>query len=172
MTIEADFIQLKQDSALIDLVELNATGIGGTTYRGCNDAPKGTALVFGGVSYSGMPIRIEGIESSLTQAAGRATLTVSNILKTLQGTVIALKGFAGAEVTIKRTYAKYLDGGATPDPNQYILYNFIVRRVSSMQASTIVFELGSYLDQLNTMLPKEQMTRDRFPGLGRQRGLY
>ena len=172
MTIEAEFTKLRQDSPLVTLVEIDATSLGGTIYRGSNDAPKGSNLVFGGVSYGGIPIEISGLDTNLNEASGRPTLTVSNVMKTLQGTVIALKGFAGATVTIKKTYAKFLDGASHEDPSQFVEYRYLIRSVTSMTNTTIVFELSSFLDQLNTMLPKEQMTRDRFPGLGRQKGLY
>ena len=82
----------------------------------------------------------------------------------------------GAKFTRIRTLARYIDaanftGGTnpfgTPDPSSKLpdeIY-FIDRKLSENR-DTVEFELVSELDLLNLRLPRRQVTKDIFPGVG------
>ena len=139
-------------------------------------------LVWEGNTYQRFPVKAEGFEFTGKGQIPRPKFTVSNAL----GTITALMALVnqttpgndltGAKFTRIRTLARYIDaanftGGTnpfgTPDPSSKLpdeIY-FIDRKLSENR-DTVEFELVSELDLLNLRLPRRQVTKDIFPGVG------
>jgi lambda family phage minor tail protein L len=77
---------------------------------------------------------------------------------------LRLQNLIGAKVTRVRTFAHYLDDGATPDPSQTLpLDIFIVRRRASLDFERITWELRVASDIENATLPRRRATSNYCP---------
>ena len=187
MAIPVSELQKINPSSLIELftVTLDSSLHGATTvYRfhaGSNMNSSGE-LIWDGNSYQRFPVKAEGFEFTGKGQIPRPKFTVSNAL----GTITALMALVnqttsgndltGAKFTRIRTLARYIDaanftGGTnpfgTPDTSSKLpdeIY-FIYRKLSENR-DFVEFELVSELDLLNLRLPRRQVTRDLFPGVG------
>ena len=187
MAIPVSELQKINPSSLIELftVTLDSSLHGATTvYRfhdGSNMNSSGE-LIWDGNSYQRFPVKAEGFEFTGKGQIPRPKFTVSNAL----GTITALMALvnqttpgndlAGAKFTRIRTLARYIDaanftGGTnpfgTPDTSSKLpdeIY-FIDRKLSENR-DFVEFELVSELDLLNLRLPRRQVTKDIFPGVG------
>lgn len=187
MAIPVSELQKINPSSLIELftVTLDSSLHGATTvYRfhdGSNMNSSGE-LVWDGNSYQRFPVKAEGFEFTGKGQIPRPKFTVSNAL----GTITALMALVnqttpgndltGAKFTRIRTLARYIDaanftGGTnpfgTPDTSSKLpdeIY-FIDRKLSENR-DFVEFELVSELDLLNLRLPRRQVTKDIFPGVG------
>ena len=187
MAIPVSELQKINPSSLIELftVTLDSSLHGATTvYRfhaGSNMNSSGE-LIWDGNSYQRFPVKAEGFEFTGKGQIPRPKFTVSNAL----GTITALMALVnqttsgndltGAKFTRIRTLARYIDaanftGGTnpfgTPDTSSKLpdeIY-FIDRKLSE-NIDFVEFELVSELDLLNLRLPRRQVTRDLFPGVG------
>ena len=187
MAIPVSELQKINPSSLIELftVTLDSSLHGATTvYRfhdGSNMNSSGE-LVWEGNTYQRFPVKAEGFEFTGKGQIPRPKFTVSNAL----GTITALMALVnqttpgndltGAKFTRIRTLARYIDAAnftsgtnpfGTPDPSSKLpdeIY-FIDRKLSENR-DTVEFELVSELDLLNLRLPRRQVTKDIFPGVG------
>ena len=187
MPIPVSELQKINPSSLIELftVTLDSSLHGATTvYRfhdGSNMNSSGE-LIWDGNSYQRFPVKAEGFEFTGKGQIPRPKFTVSNAL----GTITALMALVnqttpgndltGAKFTRIRTLARYIDaanftGGTnpfgTPDTSSKLpdeIY-FIDRKLSENR-NFVEFELVSELDLLNLRLPRRQVTKDIFPGVG------
>ena len=187
MAIPVSELQKINPSSLIELftVTLDSSLHGATTvYRfhdGSNMNSSGE-LVWEGNTYQRFPVKAEGFEFTGKGQIPRPKFTVSNAL----GTITALMALVnqttpgndlpGAKFTRIRTLARYIYAAnftsgtnpfGTPDPSSKLpdeIY-FIDRKLSENR-DTVEFELVSELDLLNLRLPRRQVTKDIFPGVG------
>ena len=187
MAIPVSELQKINPSSLIELftVTLDSSLHGATTvYRfhdGSNMNSSGE-LVWEGNTYQRFPVKAEGFEFTGKGQIPRPKFTVSNAL----GTITALMALVnqttpgndltGAKFTRIRTLARYIDAAnftagtnpfGTPDTSSKLpdeIY-FIDRKLSENR-DTVEFELVSELDLLNLRLPRRQVTKDIFPGVG------
>ena len=187
MPIPVSELQKINPSSLIELftVTLDSSLHGATTvYRfhdGSNMNSSGE-LIWDGNSYQRFPVKAEGFQFTGKGQIPRPKFTVSNAL----GTITALMALVnqttpgndltGAKFTRIRTLARYIDAAnftsgtnpfGTPDTSSKLpdeIY-FIDRKLSENR-DFVEFELVSELDLLNLRLPRRQITRDLFPGVG------
>jgi phage-related protein len=102
-------------TAIIELfqLELNANqhGVNQTYYfHNGTKQNSGNNLVFGGTTYTALPIEADGFAYSGQGSLPRPTLRVSNILSTITALLATLpNGLEGAKVTRLRTLARYID---------------------------------------------------------------
>lgn len=166
----ADLQERHQSSALVELFTLDCTPLGGGVYNFTN-TPASSPVLFGGVSFTPIPIKSEGWDFTSTGAPPKPTLTVSNVARTLLTDVISLGDLVGAKVTRVRTFAKYLDAGATPDSSKYIGPEvYIVEQKTGHNNEFIQWQLTSILDRLGMKLPRRQVLKDKgFPGVSKTR---
>ena len=187
MAIPVSELQKINPSSLIELftVTLDSSLHGATTvYRfhdGSNMNSSGE-LVWEGNTYQRFPVKAEGFEFTGKGQIPRPKFTVSNALGTITALIALVNqttpgnDFTGSKFTRIRTFARYIDaanftGGTnpfgTPDPSSKLpdeIY-FIDRKLSENR-DTVEFELVSELDLLNLRLPRRQVTKDIFPGVG------
>ena len=187
MAIPVSELQKINPSSLIELftVTLDSSLHGATTVYRFHDGSNmnsSAELIWDSNSYQRFPVKAEGFEFTGKGQIPRPKFTVSNAL----GTITALMALVnqttagndltGAKFTRIRTLARYIDaanftGGTnpfgTPDTSSKLpdeIY-FIDRKLSENR-DFVEFELVSELDLLNLRLPRRQITRDLFPGVG------
>jgi len=170
MTIDLNSLNI--DSSIIELFSMDLNPIGvAAVYRFTPYFADGGTVAFGGSTYTSLPITSEGWEVSANGTQPRPTLTLSNIIKTLENEVILYSDLVGAKVTRYRTLKKYLDGEAFADSNKFLAPDvFDIEQKIAHNKEVIQWQLSSVLDRFGTKLPRRQITRDNFPGVGRQRG--
>lgn len=150
--------------AYIELFDIDCTSINGIVYRFTpNVNNNGTPVQFGGDTYTPYPIEITGYSATSDEAPARPTLNISNINKLFGMLSFTLQDIIGAKVTYYRTFETYLNQSnkvsAAP-------LKFTIARKTAHNLSVLSFELRSPLDADRAMLPKRQMLKKDFPGLG------
>jgi lambda family phage minor tail protein L len=156
-------------SAIIELFELhldNSLHGSSDVYRfhaGANAAVTGN-VVFGGNTYTRIPIKADGFEFTNTGTLPRPTLTISNLdgtmttLLLLVNTTTAGNDLGGAEVRRIRTLKKFLDGETAADPNaKFPDERWYVDRKANESRDSVTFELASKFDLAGQKLPKRQV---------------
>jgi len=156
-------IQTLDPGAVLELFVVDLTTLGGTVYyfhAGTNNL--GASVVWQGVTYQPWPVKVDGLEFSGKGVLPRPTISVSNVTGTMGAQVRAYQDLVGADVTVKRCFAKHLDavnfpGGVNPTadptahwPDEY----FEVEQKVSESSDVISFQLASSLDAEGVKLPR------------------
>ena len=172
MGIKAD-IQTLEPGSLVELFEVDSTGIGGEFHRfhgyGVGD------ITWQGQVYSPWPILAEGFEMSGDSKQPTPTLTLANLEGFLSSLVIYFDDMVGTKVIRHRTLAKYLDGQPTADPDEELPPDiWYVERKIAEDNEMVQFELASALDFQGQQLPKRQIIANTCSWLtiGGYRGPY
>ena len=186
MAIPTSELQKINPSAIIELFELQLiASIHGSDqlfrwHSGTNQTDNGE-IVWQSNSYARMPIEAEGFEFTGKGQIPRPTLTVSNVLSTLTTLIASVNVFTpandlnGAKLTRIRTTADNIDavnfsGGTnpfgTPSSNKFPDEIFFLDRKIIENRQVIQYELVSALDLQNVRVPKRQITRKDFDGVG------
>lgn len=172
MTIETEIHKQHQSSPLVELFTLDCSSIGGLTYRFTNHFAESGSVAFNGLTYTSLPIAATGYELTTSGTQPRPTLTVSNVTSVLLNAVITLGDIVGCKVSRIRTYEKFLDGQPTTDTTQYLGPDvYFIEQKSSHTKTAITWQLASSLDRLGTMLPRRQVLKSEFPGIGMANGI-
>jgi lambda family phage minor tail protein L len=152
-------IQKLMPGQLVELYTLDLSPIGqATTYNFCNGTMDDGAMVaFGGVDYTPLPVEAEGWEQTGEGKLPRPRIRISNITGVLQASVIANNDLVGCELTRRRTFYQYLDGGSSPDSSAYFPDDvYIVDRKTKQSKLIIEWELVASLDIENIQIPRKQ----------------
>lgn len=120
-------------------------------------------VTFGGEIYVPFPIQITGIGFSSEGAPPRPTLSVANINKYIGALAFKYSDIIGANVIYTRTFSPYL--GLNSKISLPPLKFFIAKKISHNKMG-ISFELRDFRDKERAFLPKRQMLKRDFPGLG------
>lgn len=118
---------------------------------------------WGGNDYTPFPVAISGISQSSDGAPARPTLSIANIDKTIGQLAFLYNDIVGAKVTYIRTFEPYLN---TNSRISLPPLKFFISKKSSHTRTGLSFELRSPLDKERAFLPKRQMLKAEFPGLG------
>lgn len=120
-------------------------------------------ISFGGQSYLPFPIQITGIAMASDGAPPRPQIAVANITKQIGALAFQYSDIIGATVTYTRTFATYLNTAnkISLPPLKY----FIAKKISHNK-NGLSFELRDFRDKERAFLPKRQMLKKDFPGLG------
>lgn len=111
MTFPAADIQTLTPGTVVELFELDATGLGGVVNRfHPGVAPGGSDVVWQGNTYYRMPIQGSGWAMSSKGALPRPKVRVSALGGAIGSLVRSYDDLVGAKFTRKRTLLKYLDG--------------------------------------------------------------
>jgi lambda family phage minor tail protein L len=164
MSIEQE-VQQPVVSAFIELFQLDIQTETLTSYYYTPMTNGASSVQWNGQTYLPFPINIENISMSSEGAPTRPTLTIANILPgRLFGTLAFLYGdLVGNKITYTRTFANYL--GISSDVCLKPLRYTIAKKIGHNKLN-IVFELRSPFDRERNYLPKRQMLKKDFPGLG------
>lgn len=162
MTIASDVQKLSLD-AIVELYELDCTGLGGEIHRFSREPVGGIVPEYGGKMYVPAEFKAEGFELTADGGLPRPTISFSNVNLAMQALVNQLGSLQGALVRRTKTFAKHLDGGPEPDTGQhYPIETYLVSRCVAHQKQYIEWELTSPLDQ-QIQLPRRQVLRDICP---------
>lgn len=159
-TIALDTVKLQQ-SAPVELYVLDATPLGGATYRFAPQTNElGQAIVWQGLSYEPFPIQATGFEARASGVFPRPKLACSNVLGSLGALIRAHDNLRGARVTRKRTLARYLDavnfGAGNPGADPLAEFPdelWLIDHCTGRNRLAIGWELANPMDVLNVMLP-------------------
>jgi len=185
MAIPVSELQKINPSSIIELfsIQLDAPLHGNNNiYRfhaGVNES--NSDIIWQGNTYQRFPVKAEGFEYTGTGQIPRPTFTVSNFLSTITALMTAVNfvtpgnDLNGAKFTRIRTMAKFLDAAnfttntnpyGTPSADEFPQEIYYIDRKVSENRESVVFELVSKMDLVNLRLPKRQVTRKLFPGVG------
>tara|TARA_A200000113_G_C8781403_1_gene327742 strand:+ start:235 stop:855 length:621 start_codon:yes stop_codon:yes gene_type:complete len=146
-------------------------------------------IIWQGNTYQRFPISFEGAEFTGRGQVPRPTLTVANLGGiTRSGSVITVtdlmiivnlttphNDLADAKITRITTLASELDAAnfpsssnpfGTPSSNELPQEIFFIDRKTNESREVVQFELVGALDQANKKIPKRQVTRKDFAGVG------
>ena len=162
-----------------------------TTYRfhAGSNMNSNAEIIWQGNTYQRFPITFEGAEFTGKGQVPRPTLTVANLGGiTRSGSVITVtdlmiivnlttphNDLADAKITRITTHASELDAAnfpsnnnpfGTPSSNELPQEIFFIDRKTSETREVVQFELVGALDQANKKIPKRQVTRKDFAGVG------
>ena len=185
MAIPVSELQKINPSSLIELflIQLDTPLHGNSNiYRfhaGVNES--NADIIWQGNQYIKFPVKAEGFEYTGTGQIPRPTLTVSNVLSTITALMIQVNTVTpgndlnGAKFTRIRTMAKFLDAAnfingsnpyGTPSADEFPQEIYYIDRKVSENREFVIFELVSKMDLVNLRLPRRQVTRKLFPGVG------
>jgi lambda family phage minor tail protein L len=149
--------QLETDD-LVVLYELDASALGDNLYRFTSSAYATGPVSFGGNVYAPVPVESQGWEWSGQGPFPRPTITLANVNQIFGAAANAFDDLRGATLTRIRTFRRFLDDGADPDPEAVMpLDIYRVERKTSQTKVAITWELASVFDQEGVMLPRRQI---------------
>lgn len=161
-------IQSLEPSAIIELFQLELTeavnGINQTYYYHAGTNGLSQAIVFDGITYSAVPVEMEGFAVSTKGTIPRPTMRIANVNSAISALLILYNPLQ-AKVTRIRTCKKFIDAAnfnpasnPTADPTAKFEDDvFYIDRVSAENPSLVEFELVSKLDLTNLALPRRQI---------------
>jgi len=168
-------LQSRHVGDYVVMYEIDATDIGGEIFRLTPHADTGEAITWQNEIYVPFPIEGSGYErASFSESQPRPRIIVSNVNNFLLSSVIALGDMVGAQVTRKRTLARFLDDGPNANPNKHLPDDvYIIHRKVSQNKYSIEFELSTILNRENVVIPRGQYNKEggerTFPGINRIR---
>lgn len=120
----------------------------------------GSAVSFGGQSYSPHPVRADGFEVA-TGKLPQPTWALANIDGILSPIVETYDDLIGATLTRIRTYDRYLDGGAEPNSAAKLPEDsWLLAQKMRDDHEVIQWKLVAMIDQEGVMLPGRQVVQD------------
>lgn len=172
-------VQTLEPGALVELLELDATAIGGDLLR-FHGYTQIASIWWQGNEYKPWPIQMEGFEKTSGQPP-TPKVTVANIDGSISSACLAFDDLVGAKLTRHVTLGKYLDaanfGGSNPtaDPTQEITPEvWTVERKAAEDNTAVQFELSSALNFQGVQLPRRQIVANvcAWLAIGGYRGPY
>jgi lambda family phage minor tail protein L len=146
---------------LVTLWQLDTRTLGGPVFYFTSAQDFETEIVWGGQSYTALPMEATGFEMTTRGAIPQPTVSISNLYGAGNLLLDSYKGLVGAELVRILTLRRFLDDGETPDPAAYITRDkFVVAQKTSHNAVVIAFKLASRIDVEGTQLPRRQILRD------------
>tara|TARA_R100000951_G_scaffold22976_1_gene18965 strand:+ start:121 stop:855 length:735 start_codon:yes stop_codon:yes gene_type:complete len=162
-------LQSLEPSAIIELFQLHLTaavnGVNQVFYYHAGTNSLQTDLVFADITYSAVPIEVDGFEVTSKGLLPRPSMKIANVNNAISSLLNAYNPLQ-AEVRRIRTCKKFLDavnfdgGNATADPTA--IFNgthetWYIDRVAAENAELVEFELVGKLDLTNLRLPARQV---------------
>ena len=159
-----------EPSAIIELFQLHLTqavnGVNLVYYYHAGTNELSQDLVFGGVTYSAVPIEVDGFKVTTKGTLPRPKMKISNVDGAISALMLAYNPLH-AEVRRIRTCKKFLDAvnfesgtNATADPTAMFnggYESWYIDRVSAENPELVEFELIGKLDLTNLRLPGRQV---------------
>jgi lambda family phage minor tail protein L len=161
--IIATDIQLLEQDAIVVMFELDLRKLGGGegVLRFSPTSVDGGSVWFNGYEYLPIPVKGEGFTVSGSGAMPRPTLTMAAPTLSFLSLVVNADDLVGCPITRLRTYRKYLDDGATPNPEATFPPDYyLIERKSSQKRTLLQFELSAKMDQQGKMIPGRTVMRD------------
>ena len=150
---------------LITLYQLDLTALGGAIYYFTNNIfQERIPIMFGGQTYTHLPIAMEGIDTSSNAGPAQPRLMLATSGGPITALIMGYKDLRGAKFYRIRTFAEFLDqkpdgaGGVIvnpgADPMATLPYDyFVVDRKVSSNNTMAEFQLVSPTDADGVMIP-------------------
>jgi lambda family phage minor tail protein L len=146
---------------LIRLYQLDTSRLGGPVFHFTSATDFDTGIYWGGQLYSPVPMQAVGFEMTTKGAPPQPSVTISNLYGAGNLLLDSYLGLIGADLIRILTLRRFLDDGATPDPNAYITRDkFVVAQKTAHNAKEIGFRLATRMDQEGAQLPRRMILRD------------
>ena len=159
-----------EPSAIIELFQLHLTqavnGVDLVYYYHAGTNELSQDLVFGDVTYSAVPIEVDGVEVTTKGTLPRPRMKIANVDGAITALMLSYNPLH-AEVRRIRTCKKFLDAvnfesgsNATADPTAMFnggYESWYIDRVSAENPELVEFELIGKLDLTNLRLPGRQV---------------
>lgn len=159
MTVRADEQRLSLP-AIVELIEIDATAIGGQILRFVTGPWNGAAVSYDGVEYTAAPIEIDGIRYG-GSLSSRPTLSISRLDATVAAAVLGTDRWRGAAVSVTRTLTAYLDGEDEADSTRHWpAESWLIEKLLAESKAAVSWQLASPLDIDGRQLPGRQILRD------------
>lgn len=142
----------------VELYTIDLTILGGSVHHLTPAPNDGSLVVFGGVTYSPLPIKVEGMKWTGDGKFPRPTVSISNISLALHAQVVSMGDMVAGLFTRNRTHKKYLDG--EPGADSTAMYPpdiYEINRKLKHNKQYLQFELKSPLDMEGKFLPRRQV---------------
>lgn len=141
---------------VLDLARYNSGVLRFTPQLGRDGKP----LSFGGETYFPHPVEVDGFARNAQGQFARPRMRVSNLNVAFTALIISGKDLVGCEMTRIRTFARFLDDGDQPDPNQHFpLEIYRIERKTAHTNAYVEWELASAIDVEGSLLPRRQIIR-------------
>lgn len=169
MTITEDSQKLTQD-AQVHLYEVDLTPLGNNyVVRFTRHGRPGGNVTFNGNVYTPWDVDVSGFSWDGNGAFPQPKLKLANMLGTLTSLAQTYGDFIGATFTRIRTYEKYLDDGASPDPSAIMRPDvFTIEQKTEQNKVYIEWRLSSIIEETDRLLPGRVVMRDWCPFRYRQ----
>jgi lambda family phage minor tail protein L len=121
----------------------------------------GTEVKFRGITYVSADVHAEGFEWSGQGALPQPKISVSNATRMLGGLTTMYKDLVGAKLIRVRTYAKFLDGQPSANPDEAFaadIYTFSQK--VKHDKFQIEWVLSAAMDQQGRQIPGRRVLRD------------
>lgn len=167
MTIESEVQKLNPD-ALVTLyqIDLNPIGVNYVFYFTKNSRPGGAPVPFDGDDYVGIDCKVSGFSFDGAGSFPTPKLMIANMAGTLTALIRDYNALVGATFRRIRTFEKYLDDGATPDPGQIMGDQpdvFTIDQCTGRNKIYLEWRLSSTIEETDRMLPGRTCFRDFCP---------
>lgn len=141
---------LQNTAAWVELFKIDCSLIGGGVYYFTNQkSASGGNIVFGGITYTAIPIQGAGFDVTSSGTLPKPTLTVSNVTRSFLGAMETFGQFVGATVTRLRTLDIFLDGAAQANSSAYIgPETWLVEQKVMHDKNVVQWSLTTSIDRL------------------------
>jgi len=148
--------------AIVELFTLDLTKIGGSMFHFVSGvAYDGTYIKFGGVEFYPLVFESDGWEVTTDGAPPRPKIRLSRVNSALFNFISNADDLVNCAVVRTKTFRKYLDDGATPNPNVYFPRDYYkIERKTSANKIFIEFELSSALDSCERKIPGRRILKN------------
>lgn len=156
-----------EQSARLDLWEVDLTATGGDRYFFCNEAnEKGEPVAWQGRAYEPYPIQGAGFDMSSKGASARPTITVSNLFGLVTGLAEDIQSLVGGRIVRRVVYARFLDavnfyaGNPEADPEQEAVSRWVIEQLSDLTPLWATFVLSTPTETDGAVFPGRIMLAD------------
>jgi lambda family phage minor tail protein L len=147
--------------SIVSLYTVDATELGAGIYKVTNFTDDGSPIVFGGITFTPIPLQTEGWEITSEGSMPRPTMRVSTKSPVFASFVREYDNGVGAVVYRQRTYARFLDGHEDANPNaQFSIDVYRINEKTDEYGGILEWELTSYFDLEGKKIPGRQILRD------------
>lgn len=155
---------LQLSSSVIELYEVSFKSF--AVVRFANSDAIGSVITYRGNTYTCAPIGITGAEKTGDGTLPRPEIQVGNTARTI-GAIFGTTDLVGAKVTRIITLSEYLDGQPGASTANYVEASYYIEQKTAEDYNTITYSLATPLEVMGKKLPRQQVTRKLFPGVGR-----
>tara|TARA_R110002020_G_scaffold169692_3_gene359030 strand:- start:1833 stop:2534 length:702 start_codon:yes stop_codon:yes gene_type:complete len=156
--------------AIIELITVDVTSaVSGPTlveeFNFCNwGQTNGLTVSYAGTNFLPIPYKSEGFAITNEGVPPNPSITIANIGLQVTALVNSYDDLLGAKLIRRRVLARYLDDGATPDPNAHWPNEvWFIQQKSIESKLSVTFELSTPFDLDGVTLPKRRALRYACP---------